>query len=55
MDMRADFASPFVPFFIPCGPEMIRTGAMVGRSDFFRMGNILDAGLWEDPLLDPQT
>lgn len=34
----------------------MRRGAVgVGRSDLFTMKEVLDRGLWDDPLMDPET
>jgi hypothetical protein len=35
--------------------EMRRCAVKVGRSDLFTMTDILQAGLWKDPLIDPET
>lgn len=35
--------------------EATRAGSRVGQSDFAGMAQVLDEGLWEEPLLDPET
>jgi hypothetical protein len=37
-----------------CVPELRRAFALRG-SDVHAMESILDAGLWDEPLLDPET
>ena len=35
--------------------ELRRAAVAVGRSDIFTMQEVLDGGLWDDPLMDPET
>ena len=35
--------------------EVRRVTVAVGRSDIFTMQEVLDRGLWDDPLMDPET
>lgn len=35
--------------------EMRRGAVGIGKSDVFTMKDVLNRGLWEDPLMDPQT
>jgi hypothetical protein len=36
-------------------PEARRAAATIGKSDIFTMQEVLDGGLWDDPLMDPET
>jgi hypothetical protein len=35
--------------------ESRRVAVAIGKSDMFTMEEVLDGGLWDDPLMDPET
>lgn len=36
-------------------PELRRAAVKTGKSDIYGMADALDEGLWNDPLMDPET